>query len=55
MNILQVMPIIVPHTSDGICSCAEIPQWLEIGIFGLIGLLLLVALIMLIKIIFLIF
>lgn len=52
MNILQVMPIIVPHTSNGGGSCIEIPQWLVISIFILIGLILLAILIMLIRMIF---
>lgn len=51
MNILQVMPIIIPHTSNG-GSCIEIPQWLAVTIFVLIALVLLVILITLIKMIF---
>lgn len=51
MNILQVMPIIIPYTSNG-GSCIEIPQWLEVTIFVLITLVLLVILIMLIRMLF---
>lgn len=51
MNILQVIPIIVPHTSSG-GSCIEMPQWLGIIIGVLIALSLLVILIMLIRMIF---
>lgn len=51
MNILQVMPVIVPHTSNG-GGCPAIPQWLGITIFVLIALILLVMLIFLIRMIF---
>lgn len=51
MNVLQVMPIIVPHTSNG-GGCSAIPQWLGITVFVLIALILLVILIILIKMIF---
>ena len=50
MNILQVMPIIVPHTNNG--GCSTIPQWLGITVFVLIALILLVILVMLIRMVF---
>lgn len=49
--ILQVLPIIVPHTSD-VGSCINLPQWVEIGLWVLLGLLLLALLVLLIKLIF---
>ena len=50
MNILQVMPIIVPHTSSS--GCLNIPEWLGISLLILLGLILLVILIGLIRMIF---
>lgn len=49
--ILQVMPIIVPHTSSS-SGCLNIPEWLGIGLLILLGLILLVILIGLIRMIF---
>ena len=49
--ILQVLPVIIPHTSNG-GSCANLPQWIEIGLWVLLGLILLALLILLIKLIF---
>lgn len=49
--ILQVLPIIIPHTSnDG--SCANLPWLVEIGLWVLLGLILLAMLVLLIKLIF---
>lgn len=49
--ILQVLPIIIPHTNDG-CNCASLPQWVEIGVWIFVGLTLLGSVILLIKLIF---
>ena len=51
MKILQVMPIIIPHTSRD-SSCLNIPEWLGIGLLILLGLILLAILIGLIRMIF---
>lgn len=49
--ILQVLPIIIPYTSDG-CNCASLPQWLGISLWVLLGLILLALLVLVIKLIF---
>ncbi len=49
--ILQVMPIIVPHSSNG-GSYVNVPEWLTISLFVLLILVVLAMLILLIKIIF---
>ena len=49
--LLQIMPIIVPHTSNG-GSYVNVPEWLQITLFVLLILVVLVMLFLLIKLIF---
>lgn len=49
--ILQIMPIIIPHTSNG-GGYVNVPEWLQISLFVLLILVVLALLILLIKLIF---
>ena len=52
MKFLQVMPVIIPHTSNGGGSCLNIPEWLVIPFWVIILLILVVILITLIRMLF---
>ena len=52
MKFLQVMPVIIPHTSNSGGSCSNIPEWFMIPFWIIIILILVVILITLIRMLF---